>query len=59
MLISGSSVDEVEQPLSEVQGAAAHCLKLPGRKLYLTPLNNAKRLDLESLLDLRVSTSVY
>ena len=29
--------------LSEIQSAAAHCLKLPGKNLHLTPLNNAKR----------------
>ena len=33
----------MEQPLSEIQSAAAHCLKLPGKNLLLTPLNNAKR----------------
>ena len=36
-------MNETEQLLSDIQTAAAHCLKLPGKRLHLTPLNNAKR----------------
>ena len=42
-ILKGAKVSETEQPPSDTQSAAAHCLKLPGKKLYLTPLNNAKR----------------
>lgn len=43
MIHAGAKANEAMQPLSDTQNAAAHCLKLPGKRLHLTPLNNAKR----------------
>ena len=39
----GAKVIETEQPLSDTQSAAAHCLNFLGKRLHLTPLNNTKR----------------
>ena len=35
--------DKSEEP-SEIRGVAAHTLKLPGKRLYLTPLLKAKKI---------------